>query len=323
MPILPTRKFIGASAIAAAMLVSTPFAAIAAGGGGGGGGGGAVPSQSAPSYDPAEEYRKGVAALEAEDYKLAIKSFRRAAKGDRRNANAQYLLGVSYMRAGDFKKAAGPLAKAVKLKPDMVAAHRDLAIAYANSGKGDKAQQVLADLNTMKADCAGSCANAAVLDEAVTAASSAINGTAQSSFGPDSARLLQTANGDAAYSRAVELINQGDYTAALASLDNAALAFGPHPDILTYQGFVNRKLGRFSIAEGYYNRALAIAPNHLGAWEYYGELKVERGDMAGAKAHLAKLESLCSFGCYEADELRRWIDTADVASLTVRKDPSA
>jgi hypothetical protein len=45
----------------------------------------------------------------------------------------------------------------------------------------------------------------------------------------------------------------------------------------------------------------------IGALEYYGELKLERGDLAGAKVHLAKLEAICGFGCHEVDELRRWI----------------
>jgi hypothetical protein len=61
------------------------------------------------------------------------------------------------------------------------------------------------------------------------------------------------------------------------------------------------------VAEGYYRTALDIFPEHRGALEYYGELKLERGDVAGAKAHLAKLEAICGFGCNEADELRRWI----------------
>ena len=36
-----------------------------------------------------------------------------------------------------------------------------------------------------------------------------------------------------------------------------ATAFGAHPDILTYLGFANRKLGRFDVAEDYYRQALA------------------------------------------------------------------
>ena len=54
--------------------------------------------------------------------------------------------------------------------------------------------------------------------------------------------------------------------------------------------------------------ALALDPSHRGATEYYGELKVLKGDMAGAKAMLARLDSVCTYGCAEAVELRLWID---------------
>jgi Flp pilus assembly protein TadD len=91
-------------------------------------------------------------------------------------------------------------------------------------------------------------------------------------------------------------------------LDKAEEAFGPHPDILTYKGYAWRKLGRLDKAESYYRQALALVPGHRGATEYYGELKVIRGDMAGARAMLAKLDAQCAYGCVEAEDLRRWIE---------------
>jgi Tfp pilus assembly protein PilF len=94
---------------------------------------------------------------------------------------------------------------------------------------------------------------------------------------------------------------------AIESLEAAHRAFGPHPDVLTYLGFANRKLKRFDVAEDYYRAALAVAPEHRGATEYFGELKVERGDMVGARDMLARLDRICKFGCAEAEELRTWI----------------
>ena len=88
----------------------------------------------------------------------------------------------------------------------------------------------------------------------------------------------------------------------------AALVFGPHPDILTYEGFANRKLGHYDTAIGFYSAALKLQPNHRGANEYLGEYYVEIGDLKRAKAQLAKLDAICKFGCEEAEELRRWID---------------
>ena len=86
----------------------------AAGGGGGGGMAGGGVSNSAPRYDASAEYQKGVAALKAEDYKNAIKAFKRSLSVASRNANAQYLLGFSYIQLGNHKKAKKPLERAVK-----------------------------------------------------------------------------------------------------------------------------------------------------------------------------------------------------------------
>ena len=176
----------------------------------------------------------------------------------------------------------------------------------------DDAQEILGDLNARNGECAGSCGENAELTQAIGVIEQAMAGGEQAALaGPDAAILADNDASDAFYYTAVSLINAGDYEAALDQLENAGLAFGPHPDILTYQGFANRRLARYERAEAYYNRALAIAPDHIGALEYYGELKVERGDLDGAREHLARIEVLCEFGCFEAEELREWIDNGD------------
>jgi tetratricopeptide (TPR) repeat protein len=125
---------------------------------------------------------------------------------------------------------------------------------------------------------------------------------------PPGLSLAMPQMGDGAYVRAVSLINERRWDEALAALDKAETAIGPHPDILTYKGYVWRKKGDWSQAESYYRQALAMNPDHRGATEYYGELKVLEGDVAGAKVMLAKLDAACSYGCAEAEELRLWID---------------
>lgn len=298
--------------VLAGALIAMPMTFLsAAGGGGGGGGGGSSPSTNAPRYNPAEEYRAGIAALDAGDHDAAIDHFKRVTRAARRNPDAQYLLGVSYMRVGNFNRARRPLEAAVRYAPDLIAAKRDLALAYVELERMDDAQEILGELNTRSAACAESCTQSAALAEAITVVETAVTGGGQAYAGPDISQLANADAADALYYQAVGLINEGQYQAALDQLDDAALAFGPHPDILTYQGFANRKLAKFDRAEAYYNDALSIAPNHIGALEYYGELKVERGDIEGARDHLAKIEVLCSFGCYEAEELREWIDNAD------------
>lgn len=297
--------------LAGGAILALPVGAIAAGSGGGGGGG-SVPSSSAPSYDPAAEYRKGVEALQANQFADAARAFGRVVDAAPKNAYAYYMLGLAKAGQQDLKAARKAYEKAVKLDAAMVPARRELGVTLAKLGDAAKAQAQLDELKARDATCAGTCAQSADLKAAVGAVEAAMaTPTAGLEVAP-SLLFASAAAGDGAYLEAVGLINEGRYDAAIASLRRAEAAFGPHPDVLTYLGFANRKLGRFDVAEGYYKAALAAAPAHRGATEYYGELKVERGDLAGAEAMLARLETLCRFGCAEAEELRRWIDAARI-----------
>lgn len=292
-------------AVAALALAVSP-AALAAGGGGGGGSF-ESPGASLPRYDPAEEYRKGVAALQANQFKQAATALERAASGAPKDANIRLLLAMAEKGGGDLKKARKSLQRAIKLDGDLLAARRELALVALELGDAPAAEAELAALRERNTACAGACAQAGELAASIAAIEAAQSGHEGHATHQPSSLLLSPEAGDSAYLTAVALINESRYEAALAELAVAAQAFAAHPDVLTYQGFASRKLGRFEAAEQYYRAALAIAPEHRGALEYYGELKLERGDVAGAKAHLAKLEALCSFGCAEADELARWI----------------
>ncbi len=292
--------------VAAACL---PQLAVAAGGGGGGGGG-SMPSESAPQYDPAVEYRAGVAALQANRYAEAARSFTRVLSVMPKAANVHYLLGSAKAGSGDWKAAAKSYAKAVRFDDSMIVAHRDLGVALAKSGDAAKASAALAVLTARDAACGGTCPQSADLKAAVAAVTAALGAPAAAIDTHPSLLFADTKGADSAYLAAVGLINEHRYAEAIVTLKRAEAAFGAHPDVLTYLGFANRKLGHFEVAEGYYLAALRAAPHHRGATEYYGELKVERGDLAGARAMLAKLDRMCSFGCAEADELRRWVDLA-------------
>lgn len=289
--------------LAACAVFSAPIAFAA---GGGGGGSSAPPSQSA--YDPTVDYQKGADAFASGKYDDAAKALKKVVSAVPKNPQANYLLGASYMAQGDFSRAVKPLEAAVRYDEKMVDARRDLGITQAKLGKAEKATEQAAALKAMQEGCAGTCADAAKFADAVAKVEAAITAgpQAQSAVGPE-VRLAAAETLDAIYVAAVSLINEHRYEAAIAKLDQALWAAGPHPDVLTYLGFANRKLKRYDAAETYYRAALAIAPKHRGALEYYGELKLERGDVAGAKAHLAKLEAICGFGCHEVDELRSWI----------------
>ena len=296
-----------AAAIAAGLMAAAAGQALAVGGGGGGMGG--APSSSAMAYDPAADYAHGVSALRAGEYHDASRSFKRVTGSVPGNAEAWRLLGQASAGDNDWKTSRRAYEQAVKLAPDDVAAHVGLGAALARL-KDPKAQAQLDWLNA-KVQACGGCADGAALKAGVSQVQGAMSGADAPK--PSAARdepmiFAGAAAGDVAYSTAVSLINQHRYDDALAQLQNAEAVFGPHPDILTYQGYAWRKKGDYGRAETYYRQALAIAPNHRGATEYYGELKVVRGDIAGARLMLAHLETACAFGCAEAEELRRWID---------------
>ncbi len=117
--------------------------------------------------------------------------------------------------------------------------------------------------------------------------------------------------GRAAYAEAVGLINQNRFPEAFAALERAQDAVGPHADILNYMGFVSRKMGRLDAALAYYDDALQLDPNHLGATEYLGELYIQMGDMNRARSQLARLDDLCAYGCAQREELARWLARAE------------
>jgi tetratricopeptide (TPR) repeat protein len=280
---------------------------LAAGSGGGGGMG--MPSESTPQYDPAAEYQKGVAAYQAQDFKGAATAFKHVTDAVPKHAPAQYLLGSSFLLQGDFKKARKPLELAVKYDATMIDAQRDLGIAYARLGDPARATAQRDALAAIRGACAVPCSKAGQIDAAIAAVATAVDGKPQV-LAP-SHRPGSPEEADKVYVAAVTLINEGKYADAIVRLDDAVWSDGPHPDLMTYLGFANRKLKRYDAARAWYEQALAVAPEHRGALEYYGELKLELGDLAGARAHLARLDRICGFGCYQADELRQWIARSD------------
>lgn len=303
-------KRIRIAALAGAALLAFSYPQTSAwAAGGGGGGGGSMPSDSTPQYDSAAEYRNGIAALEQARWKDAERAFARVLTAVPRDANTNYLMALSKLGRSDFKAARGFLEKALKYDPNLLAAHIKLGVTQARLGDPVKAQAELAWLNARASACASTCADATRIAEGITEVSAAIAAGKQAWLGrPDLHAYAAAAPGDQAYLAAIALINEHRFEAAIAELELAQMRFGPHPDVLTYMGFANRKLKRFDHAEHYYRAALAIAPDHLGAIEYYGEMMLERGDRAGARNMLARLDALCTFGCAQSDELRRWID---------------
>jgi len=270
-----------------------------------GGGGGGFPSQNIQRFDPVEKYQEGLAHLKDKRYKKAQAAFKKVLTVAKRDANSHFFLGLAYYEDNKVKKARRPFERAIKYDQDNVLARGYLGAVYMLLGKDEKASQQKQTLTDMKLAC-DNCAESKKIDQSLQLIENAQNST-QTSMQID----IESINtGDQAYLTAVKYINQGKYSIALESLKKSAMRFGPHPDVLTYQGFANRKLGNYEVALNFYQQALAVDDSHKGVNEYLGEYYVETGNMQAAKKQLAKLEKICSFGCEEAEELRRWITAA-------------
>lgn len=78
--------------------------------------------------------------------------------------------------------------------------------------------------------------------------------------------------------------------------------------VLNFLGFAHRKAGRLEVGIGYYRQAIEIDPAYTLVREYYGEALLMKGDVAGARAQLTAIETLCgSQDCEEYADLAEGI----------------
>ena len=110
---------------------------------------------------------------------------------------------------------------------------------------------------------------------------------------------------------AQELVANENWTAALAVLKRVVAASPEDPDALNLLAYTLRHTGDIRNAEGFYLKALAIEPEHIGANEYLGELYVGSGELDKALERLVVLEAACSADCEEYLELKALIEATD------------
>jgi Tfp pilus assembly protein PilF len=122
---------------------------------------------------------------------------------------------------------------------------------------------------------------------------------------------------DPNYTRAKAMIEGRDYANALPLLQQVVAKDPKNADAYNLMGFATRKSGNANGSLQYYQQALAIDPRHLGAHEYIGEAYLMLDQPAQAEQHLARLDSLCVFGCAEY----RLLKTA-VANYKAGKKPT-
>lgn len=109
------------------------------------------------------------------------------------------------------------------------------------------------------------------------------------------------------YKKAVDLIDDEKYAAAIPLLQKSIKEKGEYADALNQLGFANRKMGNWKAGMEYYLKALSLEPKHLGANEYLGELYLEQKDLPNAEKQLAVLKAACD-DCDEFETLEEAIE---------------
>lgn len=105
---------------------------------------------------------------------------------------------------------------------------------------------------------------------------------------------------DPAFAQAKAMIEQQkNYAGAIPLLQGVVQRDPRNADAYNLLGYATRASGNPQGSLQYYTQALAIDARHLGAHEYLGEAYLMLDRPAEAEQMLARLDSLCVFGCTE------------------------
>ena len=104
---------------------------------------------------------------------------------------------------------------------------------------------------------------------------------------------------DPAFAQAKAMVDQKNYAGAIPLLQQVVQRNPRNADAYNLLGYSTRASGNPNGSLQYYQQALAIDPKHLGAHEYLGEAYLMLDRPADADQMLARLDSLCVFGCTE------------------------
>ncbi len=127
----------------------------------------------------------------------------------------------------------------------------------------------------------------------------------------------QSAPADPNYVSAKAMIEARNYAGAMPLLQQVVAKNPKDADAYTLMGFATRKSGDPNGSLQYYNAALGIDPKHIGAHEYVGEAYLQLDRLPEAEQHLARLDSICVFGCAEYRQLK-----AAVANYKAGRKPT-
>jgi tetratricopeptide (TPR) repeat protein len=122
---------------------------------------------------------------------------------------------------------------------------------------------------------------------------------------------------DPNFVQAKAMIDAKNYRGAMPLLQQVVARDPRNADAYTLLGYATRKSGNPNGSLQYYNTALSIDPRHIGAHEYIGEAYLMLDRPKEAEQQLARLDSICIFGCTEY----RMLKTA-IASYKAGRKPT-
>ena len=122
---------------------------------------------------------------------------------------------------------------------------------------------------------------------------------------------------DPNFAQAKAMIEAKNFAGAMPLLQQVVAKDPRNADAYNLMGYATRKSGDPNGSLVYYNQALGIDPKHLGAHEYMGEAYLQLDRLPEAEQQLAKLDSLCVFGCTEYRMLK-----SAVASYKAGRKPT-
>jgi predicted Zn-dependent protease len=109
---------------------------------------------------------------------------------------------------------------------------------------------------------------------------------------------------DPNFVKAKAMIEAKDYKGAMPLLQQVVAKDPKDADALVLMGYATRKSGDPNGSLQFYNQALSLDSRHIGAHEYIGEAYLMLDKPQEAEQHLARLDSICVFGCTEYKMLK-------------------
>jgi tetratricopeptide (TPR) repeat protein len=123
---------------------------------------------------------------------------------------------------------------------------------------------------------------------------------------------------DPDYAAGVKAIKAQQYPDAIGHLEKSLARDGQNADAYNWLAYAIRKNGDPAKSIPIYQKALAINPEHRGAHEYIGEAYLALDNLAKAKEHLARLNSLCFFPCSEYRDLKKAVEAYEKSGGKVK-----